>query len=438
MRKRGSGIVPRRMACALAGLALMATGQPGVAQAPVDLHQGATPVPTKATKPAATSPARPKRSELRKPAAAASANPPASSSAKPPAPSMVRPVVAPAASGRQQIIPFTYSAFPYDGMMPDQSTPFLDVTAPDGRKGHTSARGGVSWQDTIFSDRRALLYAPQHFDPSAPAAIVVFFHGNRATLARDVVGRQAVVRQFGQSGFNGLLVAPQLAVNALDSSAGHFWEKGFFARFLDEAVDRLAVMIVADATQLRQLPVVIVAYSGGYLPALFSLEAGGAERRIRGVILLDALFGEIPRFARWVNAHRQTTFFVSTYSGSSAAENAQLRQSLGAADPVLPTKLGAGVVAFQAATGANHNDFVTRAWTTDPLKSALSRIVEFRRTGIIDTSVEPPASADRPPRPRPASAVSTSSKPPVRPVPRPQQAKPKPSPPEETDSNNDQ
>ena len=109
--------------------------------------------------------------------------------------------------------------------------PFLD--AADGeRHGHTSLRGGIYWEDQTYSDRRVLLYIPKGFDPRRPALIVVFFHGNGATLARDVRDRQQVPRQVAESGLNAVLVAPQFAVDALDSSAGRFWEPGVFAQFL--------------------------------------------------------------------------------------------------------------------------------------------------------------------------------------------------------------
>ena len=65
--------------------------------------------------------------------------------------------------------------------------------------------------------------------------IIVFFHGNKATLSRDVIARQQIVRQLANSGLNAVLVAPQLAVDAQDSSAGRFWSPGGFAAFLSEA-----------------------------------------------------------------------------------------------------------------------------------------------------------------------------------------------------------
>src|SRR5262249_58216178 len=86
---------------------------------------------------------------------------------------------------------------------------------------------------------RVVLYCRRRFNARRAAVMIVFFHGNEATLARDVRGRQAVPRQVAESGLNAVLVAPQFAVNALDSSAGRFWEPGAFAQFVREAGERL-------------------------------------------------------------------------------------------------------------------------------------------------------------------------------------------------------
>ena len=80
------------------------------------------------------------------------------------------------------------------------------------RRGHTSPRGGIYWEDKTYSDQRVLLHIPKGFDPRRPALMIVFFHGNEATLARDVRDRQQVPRQVAESGLNAVLVAPQFAV----------------------------------------------------------------------------------------------------------------------------------------------------------------------------------------------------------------------------------
>jgi hypothetical protein len=49
-----------------------------------------------------------------------------------------------------------------------------------------------------------------------------------------------------------VLVAPQFAVNAADSSAGKFWEPNGFKRFLDEAAVKLARMYGDERTALAR------------------------------------------------------------------------------------------------------------------------------------------------------------------------------------------
>jgi hypothetical protein len=278
---------------------------------------------------------------------------------------------------------FNHSAFPYRGMVPpdDENSkprPFLDVN-DNGRLAHNSPRGGVLYEDKTYSDRRVLIAASKDFDPSSPAALIVLFHGNQGILARDVVARQQAPRQVAQSNLNAVLLAPQLAVDANDSSAGNFWRPGGFAEFLDEADARLAELYpqVSRAT-FHNMPVVIVAYSGGYLPAAYSLEHGGADDRVRGVVLMDALFGEGDKFARWIERDSSRAFFVSAFSSSTREQNFALASTL-RHDGVntvngVPDSLHSGVVAFVDATSASHDDFLTAAWTRDPLNDVLSRM----------------------------------------------------------------
>jgi hypothetical protein len=92
--------------------------------------------------------------------------------------------------------------------------------------------------------------------------MVVFFHGHGANLAEDVFDRQQVPQQI-----------------TADSSAGKFWEPNGFKRFLDEAAVKLARMYGDQHTAFTfaRMPIVIVAYSGGFAPTL-------AQRRSRTVV----------------------------------------------------------------------------------------------------------------------------------------------------------
>lgn len=279
--------------------------------------------------------------------------------------------------GWSALVPFRTAPFPYAGTVPDTGAPFLDVER-GGRVGHASPRGGVYWEDETYSDRRSLLYVPPDFDPSRPAVIVVFFHGNNSTLQRDVIDRQRVPAQVANAQLNAVLLAPQFAVDALDSSAGRFWQRGAFATYLSEAADEFAALMgrPALAAGFRSMPVVLIAYSGGYLPAAYVLSQGGAEGRICGAMLLDAVYGEADRFASWVARTGGDSFLLSAYTDSSASGNAALRAAIQAGGIPLATDFDAiapGGVAFRAVS-ADHGTLVTRAWVANPVTWLLDRV----------------------------------------------------------------
>ncbi|CAN5919554.1 hypothetical protein BH11PSE3_BH11PSE3_28080 [soil metagenome] len=286
----------------------------------------------------------------------------------------------PLKSAKIQLVAFNASPFPYRSTVPETDKPFLDVSS--GRKrGHTNPRGEVFWEDQTYSDRRSLLYLPAGYDPQRSSLIVLFLHGNGATLQRDVIARQGVTRQIAESGQNLVLVAPQLAVDAADSSAGNFWKPGHFAAYLDEAAERL-MRLYGDQEAGRNFnmaSVVIAAYSGGYLSAAYALDRGGASHRIKGVILLDALYSDEDKFASWIAARRRQAFLFSAYTESTKEENIALQAMLDKRRipyaKSVPSALDAGTVAFTACGSEDmHVDFVTRAWRVDPLKTALAMI----------------------------------------------------------------
>jgi hypothetical protein len=286
----------------------------------------------------------------------------------------------PLKDGKAQLVAFNASAFPYRSVDPASKKPFLDVKNGS-KRGHTSLRGEVYWEDPTYSDRRSLLYLPPGFDPQRPVLIVLYFHGQGATLERDVIARQAVPRQIAETGQNIALVAPQLALDAADSSAGNFWKPGHFAAYVDEAAERL-MRLYGDRAAGRQLnlaPVVVVAYSGGYLSAAYALDRGGATHRVKGVILMDALYGDEDKYAAWLAARRRQAFLLSAYTESTKDEHATLQGLLDKKRvpyaKALPSALNPGTVAIVPCGGIDmHGDFVTRAWRPDPLKAALSMI----------------------------------------------------------------
>jgi hypothetical protein len=290
---------------------------------------------------------------------------------------------APLKTARTALVPFDTAPFPYHGTMPGSNAPFMNVYE-NGRRGHRTASGRLYWEDQTYNDNRVLLHIPVGFDIRRPALMLVFFHGHGAMLERDVLNRQKVPDQISASNANVVLVAPQLAVDAADSSAGKFWQPGAFGRFIGEAGQQLARMH-GDRKSVRtfaSMPIVIVAYSGGYVAAAAAIERGGLKKRVRGVVLLDSLYGDLDKFARWIEAD-PSAFFVSVYLSSTRNQNSALENILAAHDvdvsPEIDARLASGGVAVVPGGDVRHRDLVTHAWVDYPIIDLLKRLPEYRR-----------------------------------------------------------
>jgi hypothetical protein len=292
------------------------------------------------------------------------------------------------------------SAFPYYGNNPASEAPFLNISKGD-RRGHRSYSGRVYWQDETYNDNRVLMHVPEHFDARKPGVIVVFFHGNGATLERDVRDRQLVPQQISDSGANAVLLAPQLAVDARDSSAGKFWQPGGFKRFMAESAEHLA-RLSGDPNSARafaQMPIVIVGYSGGFLPTAWSLEVGGISDRVRGVVLLDAVYGELDKFASWIENNR-SGFFVSSYTHYTARRDRELmsmlrQKGIGVSEDMDAPLRPGSVVFVETGDGITHRDYVTRAWTQNPLKDVLVKMAATPSLAVTRVAATTPSSASR-------------------------------------------
>ena len=94
------------------------------------------------------------------------------------------------------------------------------------------------------------------------------------------------------------------------------------------------------------MPIVIVGYSGGFVPTAWSLEVGGITKRVTGVILLDAVYGELDKFANWIENNR-TGFFVSSYTRYTKRRDQELMAMLREKGISLPRRHGRSAAARQ-------------------------------------------------------------------------------------------
>ena len=288
------------------------------------------------------------------------------------------------------LVSMNSSAFPYFGNNPASEEPFLNIAKGD-RRGHRSLSGRVYWQDQTYNDNRVLVHVPETFDVRKPGVIVVFFHGNGATLERDVRDRQLLPQQITDSGVNAVLLAPQLAVDAADSSAGKFWQPDGFKRFMAESAEQFGKLNgdPASARAFAKMPIVIVGYSGGFMPTAFCLDVGGVGDRIRGVLLLDAVYGQLDKFASWIDNNR-SAFFVSSYTHYTAQHDQELMRMLrdkgiAVADGMDRPLRPGSVVFVETGEGVTHRDYVTQAWTTNPIKDVLVKMAESESMTRIAT-----------------------------------------------------
>src|SRR5262245_17736788 len=98
--------------------------------------------------------------------------------------------------------------------------------------------------------------------------------------------------------------------------------------------------------------------------------------------MLDAVYGEVYKYADWIARH-PNAFFVSAYTSSSAKGNEALQGLLADRHVPIATELPArlvGNVTFLRTTGANHTDYVTHAWANDPIRDILERLPGYART----------------------------------------------------------
>src|SRR5262249_2282900 len=132
-----------------------------------------------------------------------------------------RPLGDPMNHAETKLIAFDSAPFPLSG-----TAPLMGNDNRQAQPTRRAARGKLLRHRGSYNDPRVLVHIPKGFDIGRPGVMVVFFHGHGATLTRDVLARQQVPAQISASGINAVLVAPQLAVDAADSSPGKLAEPG--------------------------------------------------------------------------------------------------------------------------------------------------------------------------------------------------------------------
>jgi len=186
-----------------------------------------------------------------------------------------------------------------------------------------------------YRDSTVLVWVPDHHraGPSGEVDVLLHFHGHFST-ANSALRATRIHQQLGESGRNAILVFPQLAVDARDSSAGRLEKPGGVRRLLYEVLMRLTASRVRRKLGVARLPrrprlgrVVVSAHSGGFQGAAYVVHK--PQIAVREVYLFDALYGYNHRFIRWLGADKtRRLVHVHRGTGKVARWTEKLRKSL--------------------------------------------------------------------------------------------------------------
>lgn len=187
---------------------------------------------------------------------------------------------------------------------------------------------------TGYRDGTVIVFIPWHHRVGRDGAVSVIchFHGHNSTAERAIVAHQ-LKEQLDDSRQNAILVVPQLAVNAADSSCGKLDAQGGLSRLLASVLAAISAKEVSSIASHAAIPagatvshVCLSAHSGGYHAAACCLKLGGVS--VREVFLFDALYADSDVFKDWVVAgksgtrHKLVSYF--TDGGHTAANTRAL------------------------------------------------------------------------------------------------------------------
>jgi hypothetical protein len=208
-----------------------------------------------------------------------------------------------------------------------------------------------------YRDDTVIVFVPSHYrydyeDDDEGVAALVHFHGHNTTAERAMIMHE-LREQLADSRQNAILIVPQLAVMAADSSCGKLESSGGLSRLVAEGIvttAREGRATLGDARFPIHAPrgtVCVSAHSGGYHAAACCLRGGGLN--VGETYLFDALYSEVETFRDWVTSrkgaslhhrHKLVSFFVD--GTSTDANSSALRAQLDRAGVLTASELQEG------------------------------------------------------------------------------------------------
>lgn len=162
-----------------------------------------------------------------------------------------------------------------------------------------------------YNDSSVLVFVPKNFRWSSKPDLLIHFHGwfNHIDSAAE---NFKLLEQFAATGKNALFIISQGPKDAPDSFGGKFEDTDGFKNFITEVLDTLSKKENKKYGTLTPNNIILSGHSGGYRVISFILLKGGLTKNIKEVWLFDALYGDLEKFAVWLQ--NKNARFVNIYT----------------------------------------------------------------------------------------------------------------------------
>ncbi len=171
--------------------------------------------------------------------------------------------------------------------------------------------------DPHYADQTVLIFVPKGFRPGETTDLVFYFHGWGNDVDRTLATFR-IAEQLVASGVNAVLVLPEGPKDAPDSFGGKLEEAGVFAGLVADVLATLKEKGVIENS--RPGSIVLAGHSGAYRVISFILLRGGLTASVREVYLFDALYGQVEKFAWWVEHAPGRLVAIHTPKGGTRAQ----------------------------------------------------------------------------------------------------------------------
>lgn len=175
-----------------------------------------------------------------------------------------------------------------------------------------------------YNDSSFIVFIPKKFNTSKPYEIVVWMHGWFNTIDSTIQSFN-LIEQFAQVKQNAILVFPEAAKNAPDSYAGKFEQPHFFKQFLQDVI----ILLQQKKLLIKSKPssLIIAGHSGAY--RAMSYITLYSNYTINAILLFDALYGEVEKFAMYLRNNKSCKFFnIYTKDGGTMNTSIQLFKTM--------------------------------------------------------------------------------------------------------------